>query len=300
MQRLSGHISTLLQAGDGHVFRIPLDGRTAVTRRAGRRELDAIDRELQAIALVERGVEEEAVVVLAVTAENDRLAVAAQVVCESEPRLVFALIRLTLIAVREIIRRDFSGQAGHDIRRRDVVLVEHVRLVIPSQSEAELEILVDRPLVRAINAVFAIVRGENRIAEADLRFIRLIERQSIGRIDPEIELRISKEALIDAIMEQIEVAADLDVVLPLPVHRREVVVIAERETTLVEFLRRAVAAEADDAFIIESDEIGIQGRRVPSVALQTDAGLIECVVARQLMAQCRVVDPVAQVGRRLE
>src|SRR6185503_12415853 len=72
-----------LQTGLREVRRIPLDRAVAALGR----EAEAIDRELQPEPLVERGVEEEAIVVLAPAAEDDRLAIAAEVVSESQARL---------------------------------------------------------------------------------------------------------------------------------------------------------------------------------------------------------------------
>ena len=61
----------LIETGLRLVLRIPDDRAGRHGSRSGRHELDVVDGELQAIALVERGIEEESVVVAAESAERD-------------------------------------------------------------------------------------------------------------------------------------------------------------------------------------------------------------------------------------
>src|SRR5207244_2087944 len=123
-------------------------------------------------------VQEEAVVVLAPPAEDDRLAVAEEIVREAEARLPFILVGLALRTGREIVVGDGDGspfegerlpfKSRDDFRGSDIVLVEHVGLVIPSQAEIQREVAVDGPAVLTVEAVLIVRRGKNRIADAEL------------------------------------------------------------------------------------------------------------------------------------
>src|SRR5439155_26899648 len=104
--------------------------------------------------------------------------------------------------------------------------------------------------------------------ESELRLVRLIEREPIGRIDFEVVLRIAVEALINPVMHPVDVPADLDAVVAHPLQAGERVIVARLEAALIEVLPRAVAADADDALVIEADEVRIERRRIPAVALQ--------------------------------
>src|SRR5262249_22529226 len=64
--------------------------------------------------------------------------------------------------------------------------------------------------------------------------------------------------------------------------------------------RRAVAAEADDALVVEPDQVGIERPRVPGVLLPAQRRLVERCAAAPLVAQGRAVDPVLEIGGGLE
>src|ERR1700680_3960615 len=132
-----------LQARDGEVRRIPRD---MAFRRSGR-ELEAVNGELQSEPLVERRVEEKAVVVFAPPAGNDRLAVTEEVVGKAKTRLELILIWFSFGTGREVFVGNRDGpplelerlafESRHHECRCDVVLVQHVAFVIPTQSEVQ-------------------------------------------------------------------------------------------------------------------------------------------------------------------
>ena len=68
---------------------------------------------------------------------------------------------------------------------------------------------------------------------------RLVERKAVRRIVPEVEHRIAVQALVDVVVQEVDVAADLEAVVAPPLKRREVVVVAQLEAALVELLGRA-------------------------------------------------------------
>ena len=117
-----------VEAGAREVARIPPDRPRAPVGR----ELDPVDGILQTVAFVEGGVEEDAVVVAPGAAEDDGLAVAAQVIGEAEPRLERVLVGVALVAVREVARAHPAGERRGDGRRRHVARVELLGLVVPA------------------------------------------------------------------------------------------------------------------------------------------------------------------------
>ena len=80
----------------------------------------------------------------------------------------------------------------------------------------------------------------------------------------------------------------------------EVVVVAQLDPALVELLGRVLAADADDPFVVEPDEVRVERRLVPRVGLPAQRGLVQRLVAVPGVAQRRAVDPVLEVGGRLE
>ena len=81
----------------------PGEGRLSVARLAIRREAERPHRELEAEALVEARVVEDAVVVAAVAAEDHRAAVAPDVVGEADARLEAALEGRAVVAIGEVV-----------------------------------------------------------------------------------------------------------------------------------------------------------------------------------------------------
>src|SRR5205085_11114147 len=116
----------------------------------------------------------------------------------------------------------------------------------------------------------------------------------------EFEFGISEQTLVDSVMHCVEIAADLEVVNSGGVPRREVVVVAQLDAPLVEFLRRAVPAEAAAALEVQSDQRRIERSRVPAVLLEAEGRLVEGVAVVPLMPRCSAIDPVLEVGGRLE
>src|SRR5256885_172547 len=98
-------------------------------------------------------------------------------------------------------------------------------------------------------------------------------------------------------MHRVEVAADLQIMSSHCIPRRETVVIAQLEAALIELLGRAVASQTAAALEVQSNQAGIERRRVPAVLLQAQRGFVERVAVIPLVARCSSVNPVPEIRR---
>ena len=135
------------------------------------------------------------------------------------------------------------------------------------------------------------------MSRADVRSVAVVEGETSCCVVLEFEFRIAREALVDLVMHRIEVAADLETVDSHRIPWRKGVVVAQLEAALIEFLGRAVAAETAAALEIQSDEVGTQWRRIPTIFLKAQGRFIERVAVVPLMARRSAVNPVPQIGR---
>ena len=175
-----------------------------------------------------------------------------------------------------------------------------MRFIVPTEAEGQSKVVIDGPFVLAIDPVFIVARGKERIPKANARLERLSKREAVGRIALESELGISKEALVDVVVHCVEVPANLEAV---SAHRRqwsEVEIVAELQAALIELLDRAVASQTTTSKVIQTDEAWIERRRIPAVFLKRHSRFVQRVGTVPEIANCSAIHPIFQIGCRLE
>ena len=68
-------------------------------------------------------------------------------------------------------------------------------------------------------------------------------------------------------MHRVEITADLQVVGSSHRDGRKVVVVAQLDAALIELLIGTAAADPDDPFVVEADQVGVERRRIPAELL---------------------------------
>ena len=122
------------------------------------------------------------------------------------------------------MRWDDGRERVSDVGRSDVVVIEHVRLIIPPHTEVERKPLSRVPVVLGVDPYLRVTSAQVRIAGAVFREIR--EREVVGRA--EMEHRVAELLLHDMIAEEIHVGAELHHVRATPLQPGVGKVVAER------------------------------------------------------------------------
>src|SRR5207244_13121699 len=145
-----------------HERGIPLD--EARRRRAARVEVEAVDWPLAAEFLVERVVVDIPIVKQADTAEHGCLALVVEGVRKPKAGLERPGEGRALGSIREIVRWDDGRERVSDVGRSDVVIVEHVRLIILPYTEVERMPLSRIPVVLGIDPSLRVTPSRARIS----------------------------------------------------------------------------------------------------------------------------------------
>ena len=155
-----------VEAGLALIRRVPDDRLLAVAGSTVERELERANAPLQPEFLVEPCVVEDAIVVAAVPAEEDVPAAAGQIVGQPDARLPRAIERRTIAAIREVAACVHEGRRrDSDVIGCDVVVVQHVRLVVPPETAIECQPRlhrVRRPVVLHVEAELTVVGAQVR------------------------------------------------------------------------------------------------------------------------------------------
>src|SRR3954471_3268411 len=245
-----------------------------------RAEIEDVIGMLSAVLLVDRVVERQAVIVDAPAAEDARHRVLIDRVREAHARLKGPVERLALRAVREIAIRidrhealarvDERADRVPEGRRRDVIPIVHVRLVIPSDAEIQGQALRRAPVILHVQTNLGVVARHRRIADPDSRRDRSAE--VVARI--EREDRVLVELLVQIVVVEIDVEAELRNVGAGGMARVKRVVIADRKTLLLQVLSRRLSTDGPDAVIDLPRSVEIERVRGPVIPLIAEQGFV--------------------------
>ena len=187
-------------------------------------EPKGVIRVLLSVLLLDRdGVIQLAVIVHTEPSENRPASLLIQDVREAHARLERAVEWRALRAVGEILARDHGVESRSDGGGRDVVVVDHIRLVVPADAEIQEQAPRGAPVVLDVRPDGSVVRGEIGITRAEQGLAR--EREAIGREVP--ELGVAVVVLDGVVVSEVDARAGLDHVLAGPVQAGICYVIAE-------------------------------------------------------------------------
>ena len=217
--------------------------------RAGRGEVNSERRMSQLEGLIDRDVEQRAVVVDAETPEDRGFVILVERVREPNARLERAVERFAAVARADVpveVERGrqrvvVAGERVDHRLRRHVVIVHHPRLEIPPDAEVDREPWCGAPVVLQIGADLIVALVEQRIAGAILELVGVSE--IVGHAAHGVAIREPWRlvvALQHVVLHEIEARAHLEHVLAAGLVGE---VVAEAQALLDEVLATQVAAD---------------------------------------------------------
>ncbi len=168
-----------------------------------------------------------------------------------------------------------ANRVAH-IRRGHVVVVQHVRLVIPPNPEVEREPRRRAPIVLQICTQRRVVRREERVAGRPLQFEGVFVR--VGHVAGAVRIAIDQVAIpegrelvvafVHIVGQSIQCDPDLDHVLPTRAEARVCEVIAEPQSFLREVLIGLITTQDGEAVIALRNPRGLGGLRAAEARIR--------------------------------